>query len=350
MLSSSILSFFFATSVSVLAKPLNVRRTTSYLNPEPCTGNCTGVHDPTLIKTESGKWFRLSTNGNIAIASADDVTGPWTYQGAMLPDGSVIQVVDNQEIWVQGFKLPSHPSSFANDNMQAPDVSFIGDTYYAYYCVSVGGYQGSDIGVATSPSLEVGSWTDHGSIGIPLSSDYNRIDPNWFRESVDSTVYFNFGSAWGDIYQTDLDSTFLTVASDADTPTNLIYNSTVPSDQDYAAISEGSFLFWWNVASSKYYYMFFSSGACCNAEDSLAPAGDEYKIMVCRSESATGPFVDQDGNNCLTDNGGTLVLGSHDDVYAPGGQGVYYDSNVGRPIVYYHYGMCLQATIILNPC
>lgn len=318
MPSAFILSFLFTASAFVSAKPLNVRRTTSYPDPEPCTGNCTGVHDPSLIRTESGKWFRLSTNGNIAIASADDVTGPWTYNGAMLPNGSVIQIIDGQQIW-------------------APDVSYIGDTYYAYYSVSVSGYQGSDIGVASSSSLEVGSWTDHGSIGIPLSDDYNRIDPNWFRESVDSPVYFNFGSAWDDIYQTELDSSFLTVASDADTPANLIYNSTVPSNQDYAAIAEGSFLFWWEVDETKYYYMFFSSGACCNAEDSLAPAGDEYKIMVCRSDSASGPFIDQDGNNCLTENGGTMVLGSHDDVYAPGGQGVYYDSSAGRPIVYYHY-------------
>ena len=60
--------------------------------------------------------------------------------------------------------------------------------------------------------------------------------------------------------------------------------------------------------------------------------------MVCRSTSPTGGFVDKDGIDCLTESGGTLVLGSHDDVYAPGGQGVNYDNDLGL-VIYYHYGM-----------
>ncbi|OCK96333.1 glycoside hydrolase family 43 protein [Cenococcum geophilum 1.58] len=60
--------------------------------------------------------------------------------------------------------------------------------------------------------------------------------------------------------------------------------------------------------------------------------------MVCRSSSPTGPFSDQTGDNCLTGNGGTLVLGSHgSNVYAPGGQGVLYDLDMGRSVIYYHY-------------
>lgn len=45
--------------------------------------------------------------------------------------------------------------------------------------------------------------------------------------------------------------------------------------------------------------------------------------------------VDADGTSCL-DHGGTLVLGSHDLVYGPGGQGVYDDPSRG-PVLYYHY-------------
>ena len=68
-------------------------------DPEPCTGNCTWVRDPSVIKRASdGTWFRLSINGDIAIASAPALTGPWTYQGAMLPGGTSIQVIDGQEI------------------------------------------------------------------------------------------------------------------------------------------------------------------------------------------------------------------------------------------------------------
>ena len=119
--------------------------------------------------------------------------------------------------------------------------------------------------------------------------------------------------------------------------TQQVFNSTFPPGQGYPSITEGSYQFWWLNGADKWYYMFFSSGACCNDAGSLAAPGDEYKIMVCRSTSATGPWTDQSGANCLSQNGGTLVLGSHGNIYAPGGQGVLYDASAGRPLVYYHY-------------
>ena len=39
----------------------------------------------------------------------------------------------------------------------------------------------------------------------------------------------------------------------------------------------------------------------------------------------------------MTGNGGTLLLGSHGDVYAPGGEGVMYDPKLRTPVIYYHY-------------
>lgn len=98
------------------------------------------------------------------------------------------------------------------------------------------------------------------------------------------------------------------------------------------------------LTPSRYYYLFFSSGVCCarafegTYNDPLPAPGDEYKIMVCRSTSPTGPFVDDIGRDCATSDGGRLVLGSHGKhVYAPGGQGVLNDSKSGRMVLYYHY-------------
>ena len=67
------------------------------------------------------------------------------------------------------------------------------------------------------------------------------------------------------------------------------------------------------------------------------PPGQEYKVLVGRSTSVTGPFVDQAGNELTRGGAGTLVLGSHDNVYAPGGQSVFRDAVSGRDVIVYHY-------------
>jgi arabinan endo-1,5-alpha-L-arabinosidase len=79
---------------------------------------------------------------------------------------------------------------------------------------------------------------------------------------------------------------------------------------------------------------------CSSFQPNLASTGNEYKVMVCRSTSPTGPFTDQAGRSCQNGNGGTLVLGSHDNVYAPGGQGIIYDTDTSGVALYYHYGKC----------
>ena len=76
----------------------------------------------------------------------------------------------------------------------------------------------------------------------------------------------------------------------------------------------------------------------------LAPAGEEYRIKVCRSTDPNGGFVDREGTDCFTGNGGTVVLGSHDDVYAPGGEGVMWDEEWGL-IIYYAYGKTIYVCI-----
>lgn len=234
----------------------------------------------------------------------------------MLPEGSKIKLRDDQQLW-------------------APDVFVANGKFYAYYSVSKSGWQGSEIGVATSETGDVGSWTDHGSVGIPKSKDYNIIDANFFRECPTCPNRWFFGSSWEGVYTTSLTDDYLKWSGEA--PKQVLHNSTYPlNPQTYPSIVEGAFLFWWNVAGKKYYFMFFSSGACCNGKNELEAPGDEYKIMVCRATSASGPFLDKSGKNCATQNGGSLVLGSHGNVYAPGGQGVAVDD--GRLVLYYHYG------------
>ena len=203
-------------------------------------------------------------------------------------------------------------------------MSKVGNTYYLYYSVSSFGSQNSAIGVATSTTLDSGSWTDLGSTGIASDSskNYNAIDPNLIF--VGDKYYMNFGSFWADLFQVEMKSPPRTMTSGSGR-TPLAFNGTGTHSL------EGAYMFEYG----SYYYLFFSSGQCCGYDSSKPAAGGEYKIMVCRSSSATGSFKDRNGNSC-TAGGGTLVLGSHDYVYGPGGQGVYDDTELG-PILYYHY-------------
>lgn len=155
----------------------------AYANPGACTGSC-NVHDPAVIRrTSDGTYFRFSTGNRIQIATASSISGPWTIRGSAIPSGSSINLPGNQDLW-------------------APDISKVGNTYYLYYSVSTFGSQESAIGVATSTTMDVGSWTDRGSTGIRSYSGnaYNAIDGNLVLSSSGS-YYMSFGSFWGDIYQ-----------------------------------------------------------------------------------------------------------------------------------------------------
>ena len=228
----------------------------TYPAPGACSGSC-GTHDPSLIRRSDGTYFRFTTNGHIGVSTAPSITGPWTNKGAALSKGSSLTQGSDQ--W-------------------APDVTLVGSTYYMYYAVSQFGSQNSGIGVATSTTLEAGSWTDHGTTGISSTSvkPYNAIDPNLFQAS--GQWYLNFGSFWHDIYQATMKSNLLTIAGSS---VNIAYN---PSGSH---AEEGSFVFPYGT----YYYLFYSAGQCCGLNTSKPPAGQEYMIKVCRSSLPSSGYV-----------------------------------------------------------
>ncbi|KAJ5793414.1 Glycoside hydrolase family 43 [Penicillium paradoxum] len=274
-----------------------------YASPRGCSGAC-NVHDPTLIQRSSDdRYFRFSTGNKISYASASSINGPWTTIGSMLPSGSSIDLPGNEDLW-------------------APDAHVVNGLYHVYYSVSTFGSQNSALGLATSATMESGSWTDHGSTGIASSSSkpYNAIDGNLFNNG--GTYYMNFVSFWHDIYQAPMNS-------DATKVSSASYNLAYDPSGTHAI--EGAYMYQYG----SYYFLFYSAGICCGYDTSRPERGAEYKIKVCRSTSATHGFVDKTGTACAS-GGGTIVLESHGTVYGPGGQGVYTDPTLG-PILYYHY-------------
>jgi arabinan endo-1,5-alpha-L-arabinosidase len=205
-------------------------------------------------------------------------------------------------------------------------VSKVGDTYYLLYSVSSFGSQESEIGYATSTNLE--TWSDHGSTGVGSSKGkpYNAIDGNLI--SAGNQHYMAFGSFWQDLY----------IAPMSNPPTKKSGGDKQIAYQPAGEHAvEAAFVFehdgWW--------YLFYSAGKCCGLDKNRPGKGQEYKIMVCRSKSPNGGYVDKGERSC-NQGGGTTVLPSHDWVYAPGGQGVYKDPKEG-PVLYYHYGEFLYS-------
>ncbi|QMW36983.1 hypothetical protein G4B11_000219 [Aspergillus flavus] len=311
----------------VLTTSLLVALSHGYGAPGACSGAC-NIHDPSLIQRESdGTYFRFSTGNRISYATASSIEGPWTAVGSILPDGSSIDLPGNDDLWVSIFLYSTYkhckPRELTvNFEPQAPDAQIINGVYHVYYTVSTFGTQNSAIGLATSDTMNEGTWTDHGSTGIRSDSSkpYNAIDANLFNDN--GNYLMCFGSFWQNIFQAPMNSAATSVASAS-------YNIAFDPAGTHAV--EGPYLYRYG----DYYYLFYSVGICCGYDGSMPAPGEEYKIKVCRSSSATGDFVDANGVAC-TNGGGTVVLESHDNVYGPGGQGVFTDPDLG-PVLYYHY-------------
>ncbi|CAG8017927.1 unnamed protein product [Penicillium nalgiovense] len=273
-----------------------------YAKPGACSGACI-IHDPSLIQNADGTYYRFSTGGGISVATASSMDGPWTGIGTVLPGGSSIDNSGRDDAW-------------------APDVQKVGNLYHLYYSVSTFETQNSVIGLATSPTMEEGTWTDHGSIGVESreGDQYNAIDANLLVDG--SANYMIFGSFWQNIFQ-------VTLNGDATSPVTAPAN--VAFDPAGTHAVEGAYLYKYGDT----YYLFYSWGSCCKYDQGMPAPGEEYRIKVCRSKSPTEGFIDADGIPC-TEGGGTVVLESHDNVYGPGGQGVYTDPRLG-PVLYYHY-------------
>ncbi|KAI0755485.1 glycoside hydrolase family 43 protein [Fomes fomentarius] len=274
-------------------------------SPLPGSSNIV-VRDPTIIYNPSSrKYFVFSTDEGIKIFSSTSLTGPWTRQGSVLPNGSSIDLPGNKNLW-------------------APDVGNLYGFWVLYYSVSTVGSQNSAIGLATSNTLEPGDWLDWGAVVTSKASDpYNAIDPGLIDNNG---IHLSFGSYWEGIYQVPLLN-----ASAASSP---------PPGRHLAGgggrPAEGANVY--QPPGSQYYYLFFSDGITPFNGATTRPApGAEYKVLVGRGTSATGPFVDQNGNDLTRSGAGTLVLGSHDNVYAPGGQSIYRDPVSNRDVIVYHY-------------
>jgi hypothetical protein len=268
------------------------------------------AHDPTIIKR--GRYYYEIITGDIETRtylpirrSADLVH--WTFLGTVFstPPEWVVQ------------ERGTAPGDF-----WAPDITYFDGEYHLYYAASSFGTNNSVIGLATNVTLDPGDprhrWVDRGMVlRSHTTDDFNAIDPDVVFDA-DGTPWMSFGSFWDGIKMRRLDrSTGLLSSAD-------------PAVHSLASRGGGAIEGPSIVRKGRYYYLFASFDFCCRGVNS------DYRVVVGRSTSVRGPYVDRAGVP-MSAGGGTEVLRGYGDFRGPGGGDVYLRPGRGPDLYVHHY-------------
>jgi len=226
--------------------------------------------DPTVIHADDGYFYLYATEDirNVPIYRSADLVN-WTFQGTAFTDSTRPDFEPGGGIW-------------------APDIHYINGQYVLYYAMSVwGGEQTCGIGVATAQNPQ-GLFTDRGKlfrsneIGVQ-----NSIDPFYIEDNGKN--YLFWGSFHG-IYYVELSDDGLSLKN-PDNPQPV---------QVAGVVFEAACIH----KRGNYYYLFASVGSCCDGLNST------YRMVVGRSESATGPYISKVGTDMKL-NGWSVFVNSN---------------------------------------
>ena len=260
------------------------------------------VHDPVVIE-QDGTYHLFCTGMGIGHYTSADLQN-WEKADPVFAE---------KPSWTD-----SVVSDFKN-HIWAPDVIEHNGKYYLYYSVSAFAKNTSAIGLTINSTLDSDDedykWEDQGIIvqSVPNRDLWNAIDPNIIFEE-NGAPWMSFGSFWNGLKMVKLSDDLKSVAQPEEWRTiarrerSFELDDKDPGD----AALEAPFIF----KKGEYYYLFLSWDLCCRGENST------YKVVVGRSESATGPFVDADGKP-LNQGGGTLLIEGNENWYGVGHNSVY---------------------------
>lgn len=264
-----------------------------------------GTHDPTIVK-EGQTYYRFSTGDGIPIASSPDLRD-WTNEG---------RVFDENPEWT----AQAVPGSTA---FWAPEVVFRNGRWRIYYSVSTFGSQISALGLVSSPTLDPNSpnygWKDEGLVLTSSEDDdFNAIDPAVVADA-DGRDWLLWGSFWGGLKMRALESSG---KPRADAETFDIANRRISPDS-----VEGGYV----LAKDGWFYLFASFDFCCRGLDST------YRMVVGRSRSVTGPYLDKNGDDLNEGGGSPLRDGEGDPRYAAVGHNSIFSEGGDHWLVYHAY-------------
>lgn len=263
---------------------------------------------------EGNTYYLFSTGPGITLYSSADLVH-WKKRGRIFP---------GDPSWAKQV-APSF-----DGHVWAPDIVRLGGKYLLYYSVSAFGRNASAIGVAVNTTLDPSSpdykWEDRGIVlrSVPNRDLWNAIDPQVVQDDT-STPWMSFGSYWGGLKLVKLSPDGLSVAEPqewyalAKRDRSLL----LPDSEPGPAEVEAPFIY----RKGSYYYLFASWDKCCRGVEST------YKVVIGRSRSLTGPYLDRDGV-AMTEGGGTLLLAGNSDWAGAGHNSVY--SFDGKDYLVFH--------------
>ncbi|MDO7873304.1 family 43 glycosylhydrolase [Hymenobacter sp. ASUV-10] len=255
-----------------------------------------GAHDPSTIVKDGNTYWTFTTGQGITSLYSTDLV-KWTAGARPVFQNNVYPSWINTR--VPGF----------TGNFWAPECIFMNGKYYLYYSCSSFGSRVSAIGLVTNTTLDPNNpayrWVDEGEvISTNGGSSVNAIDPAVFKDS-NGDVWFTYGSYFGGLRTTQLNPSTGKVINTSN------QFAVANNDPEAACLTK----------NGNYYYLFINRGACCQGSNST------YYILVGRSTSPTGPFLDQNGVS-LNNGGGTVVLNASGRYVGPGHAGLLEEGGV----------------------
>jgi len=227
------------------------------------------IHDPSTIAECDGRYYTFGTGGGGLIS--DD---GWSWHsGAERPGGGA-----------------------------APDVIKIGDRYLFIYGATGGGLGGGHNGRiltmwnrSLDPQSPEFKFTD--AVEVCYSDgmeDQDAIDPGMLLDPTTGRLWVSYGTYFGSIRLIELDPvTGLRVRGN--------------KEKDIAIDCEATDL----IYRDGWYYLLGTHGTCCDGVNST------YNIVVGRSRSVEGPYLDNVGRDMLH-GGGRMVIAASERMCGPG--------------------------------
>jgi arabinan endo-1,5-alpha-L-arabinosidase len=247
------------------------------------------VHDP-VMAYEDGTYYLFATGHGIQQMTSRDCK-TWTV--SLQPVMTVIPQWTRDS--VPGF----------TNHVWAPDIIRWHDRWWLAYSCSTFGKNGSAIGLLSSSSLKSPIWNDEGCIVTSREQrdNWNAIDPNFIIDE-DDQPWLVWGSFWDGIQMARLDTTMHLAKGEIPRTIARRYSpkdlNRMPNPtSQYAGTNaiEAPFI----MKHGGYYYLFVSWDYCCMGSKST------YRVVVGRSKTVDGPYVDRDGED-MREGGGTPVI------------------------------------------